>query len=242
MRKQRTSSRLLPVAGLLLCCVALAGPADASRAGEALLGADSVAAWVEQVAGAQARRDSLRSFRPEHAFPNPTSPLPLAGTTRVLCGIAGALGGLLCVLSFLAMKPRLGASASRALPAYQLEALRRMRPERLGAAEGESERKAQLVGGLLDLMPDLVESVDLALDSKQIELTPQELEVVIWTKLNLSTEEVALRMEVSPSHVYRLRGNLRKKIGIDRSQSLEAFLIAGELVPGGGHRLDGRGG
>jgi DNA-binding CsgD family transcriptional regulator len=71
------------------------------------------------------------------------------------------------------------------------------------------------------------------LDSKQIELTPQELEVVIWTKLNLSTEEVALRMEVSPSHVYRLRGNLRKKIGIDRSQSLEAFLIAGELVPGG---------
>ena len=56
-------------------------------------------------------------------------------------------------------------------------------------------------------------------------LTPKDLKLCAYLKMNLSTKEIAPLMAITVRGVEIHRYRLRKKLGIDSSQNLSNFLI-----------------
>jgi ligand-binding sensor domain-containing protein/DNA-binding CsgD family transcriptional regulator len=63
------------------------------------------------------------------------------------------------------------------------------------------------------------------LKSKYPELTPTELRMCAYLKMNISTKEIAPLMNISVRGVEICRYRIRKKLGIDRSTNLTSLLI-----------------
>ena len=64
------------------------------------------------------------------------------------------------------------------------------------------------------------------LDHQHPELTPTEKKICTFLKMNLNTKEIAVLLLSSPATIEVTRAKIRKKIGLDHSQSLTEYISA----------------
>ena len=64
------------------------------------------------------------------------------------------------------------------------------------------------------------------LDHAHPELTPTEKKICTFLKMNLNTKEIAALLLSSPASIEVTRAKIRKKIGLDHSQSLTEYISA----------------
>jgi DNA-binding CsgD family transcriptional regulator len=66
----------------------------------------------------------------------------------------------------------------------------------------------------------------IALSNKYPNLTPKDIKLCIYLKMNLSSKEIAPMMNISFRGVELHRYRLRKKLGLSQDENLSKFLLS----------------
>ena len=70
------------------------------------------------------------------------------------------------------------------------------------------------------------EELFLKLKEKYPELSPRELKLCAYLRMNISSKEIAALMNISTRGVEISRYRIRKKLGLDRNANLTEFMLA----------------
>jgi FixJ family two-component response regulator len=69
------------------------------------------------------------------------------------------------------------------------------------------------------------------LDHQHPELTPTEKKICTFLKMNLNSKEIAVLLLSTPASIEVARSKIRKKIGLDHSQSLTEYISGIKIAP-----------
>ncbi len=188
--------------------------------------------WLNALEAGQQEKDQVNAYQTSLKFPLP-SPKPQRITesdvARAWGGILGLVGlGLVGFYLINFFRERRKSQAIQ-LTAHQQQMIERINEALKTGMPQLAQRKSNLMIALIQLSRPFAFRWTANADQTSIEISHQEMELIVWTKLKCTIDEIAAEMGLSTSHIYRIRAGLRKKFNLQRQQTLDTFLTSTEL-------------
>lgn len=183
--------------------------------------------WVEALEAGQREKDQIHAYQTSLKFPLPAPKHQSVTEPDVAKALGGALalGGLgLVALFVIHFNRERRKNRNIHLTIHQQELLKRINEELKVGMPKLAQRKTNLMAAMIQLSRPFSFRWTANVDYASVDVSYQEMELIVWTKLKFTIDEIAAEMGLSTSHIYRIRAGLRKKINLQRQQTLDIFL------------------